>query len=98
MDKIIWVFANLNCCGRIDFTVAFVPQNINEGVLNDNTKEENIKEENIKEVKILSKKDKKNNNEKKIARYLGVNVSVNEFKNNKDKIKKMLLHKSIANV
>lgn len=81
---------------------------INEGVLNDNIKEENIKEENIieeniieeniKEVKILSKKDKKHNNEKKIARYLGVNVSVNEFKNNKDKIKKMLLHKSIANV
>ena len=24
---------NLNCCGRIDFTVAFVPQKINEGVL-----------------------------------------------------------------
>ena len=66
---------------------------INEGVLNDN-----IKEENIKEVKILSKKDKKHNNEKKIARYLGVNVSVNEFKNIKNKIKKMLLHKSIANV
>ena len=66
---------------------------MNEGILNNN-----IKEENIKEVKILSKKDKKHNNEKKIARYLGVNVSVNEFKNNKDKIKKMLLHKSIANV
>ena len=66
---------------------------INEEDLNDNTKEENIKE-----VKILSKKDRKHNNEKKIARYLGVNVSVNEFKNNKDQIKKMLLHKSIANV
>ena len=66
---------------------------INEENLNNNTEEDNIKE-----VKILSKKDKKHNNEKKIARYLGVNVSVNEFKNNKDQIKKMLLHKSIANV
>lgn len=66
---------------------------INEENLNNNTQEDNIKE-----VKILSKKDKKHNNEKKIARYLGVNVSVNEFKNNKDQIKKMLLHKSITNV
>ena len=34
----------------------------------------------------------------KIEKYLGVNIGVNEFKNNKENIKKMLLHKSIANI
>ena len=35
---------------------------------------------------------------KKIERYLGVNIGVNDFKKNKEDIKRMLLHKSITNV
>ena len=70
-------------------------------ILDNNT---NLIEQNIKEVSIMNKKKKlsnkkkKINNETKIEKYLGVNIGVNEFKNNKENIKKMLLHKSIANI
>ena len=51
----------------------------------------------IKEINI-SKKKKKRINEKKIERYLGINVDTKDFKKNKEDIKRMLLHKSIANI
>ena len=71
---------------------------------NNNLDNNNPNQKNIKEVNIVNKKEKKTNktkkinNEKKIERYLGVNVGVNEFKRNKENIKRMLLHKSISNV
>jgi hypothetical protein len=87
-------------------------ENIEEEV--NDTKVENIKEEvndyynndtvlknnenhDIKEINI-SKKKKKKTNEKKIERYLGINVDTKDFKKNKQDIKRMLLHKSIANI
>ena len=72
--------------------------------INDYYKIEKEELNNIKEINILdnknkiSNKKKINNNEKKIERYLGVNIGVNEFKKNKENIKRMLLHKSITNV
>ena len=87
-------------------------ENIEDEV--NNTKVENIEEEvndyynndtvlinnenhDIKEINI-SKKKKKRINEKKIERYLGINVDTKDFKKNKEDIKRMLLHKSIANI
>ena len=67
--------------------------------IQDTENTQDIKEINISNKKnTLSNKKKKINNEKKIERYLGVNIGVNDFKKNKEDIKRMLLHKSITNV
>jgi hypothetical protein len=82
--------------------------NTNDYYKIDKSEVENIQDtentQDIKEINISNKKNtitnkkKKINNEKKIERYLGVNIGVNDFKKNKEDIKRMLLHKSITNV
>ena len=86
----------------------YLDDNTNDYYKIDKSEVENIQDtedtQDIKEINIsdkkntLSNKKKKINNEKKIERYLGVNIGVNDFKKNKEDIKRMLLHKSITNV
>ena len=64
---------------------------------NNNTVLKNNDYHDIKQLNISNNKKKKNN-EKKIERYLGINVDTKDFKKNKENIKRMLLHKSIANI
>ena len=98
---------NINDYYDVEKQLAYKSNDEQTNVEQTNVEQTNVEQTNneqteVKEIVIDDKKkNKKRNkarNEKKIEKYLGINIAANEFKNNKEKIKKMLLHKSVTNI